>query len=123
MAEVAANNVYPDANPWLDLSGYLVNGWNADALTRSVKALVDGNTVTLSGSLVTGDPKAAFTLPVGLRPANPETFVAHLRDIGTVECQILTGGRFYVPPYSYNPLGGFPAGEILLFSVTYQRRA
>ena len=129
MATLAPNNAYPDKSPWVDLKEYLVNGWIGESSngTRSIKAWVDGNTVVLAGSLVIGDGltgtrMVALTLPVGLRPATAETFVAHIRGYGTCEIQILVNGTFYLLSWSGGALTDLPPAQILLFSHTYQRR-
>ena len=122
MPAIAPGQRYPDSNAWVDLNDLLTGTWNATASTRYFKAMGDGNTATLIGSLVIGDSPEICTLPPEFCSNATLTFPAFIRDFGTVELQMFGAGRFFVPSFAW-PGPEAVAGKILIFTYSYQRKA
>ena len=120
MPEIASGQRYPDSRPWVDISDGLANGWQTIAASRYFKAMADGNTATLNGSVVIGSTRQAGFIPEEFAPSSQLTFTGYARGVGTVEIYVYATGQIFIPSSNWVPE---LAGAVLIFTYSYQRKA
>lgn len=101
---------YPNADPWQDLTPFLVNDWTRRG-TAALAYLVDGNSVKLSAGLVIGTSRViAQGLPQLVSAERPVlAFAQSSTGARPLNVNISPEGQLAIGPAVWDQLDGFNA--------------